>query len=178
MTALSNAAGANKALFSYRQVKPLDCVAARSLLELLVFVFTYVSLLAIFGWYGFNVYVDDVLQLLTAYFLLFLFAAGLGMTFAVLILKIPDMSKVIGILSMPLMFLSGVFFTADMIPRQYWPYLSWNPIFQAIEMGRDAFFVQVDSQFVNCQYLVLSSLGAFSFGLIVFQLNKSKFIAS
>ncbi|NRB79877.1 MAG: ABC transporter permease [Saccharospirillaceae bacterium] len=178
MTALANSATANKALFSYRQVKPLDCVISRALLENLIFICTFYILLALFGWYGFDVRIDDPLKVLSAYTLLFMFGAGLGMTIAVVALKFPDITKIVSLFSMPLMFVSGSFFTADMIPQAYWKYFSWNPIFQAIEMGRDGFFVNLNSQFVNYQYLVLSSLGTFTLGLTLFQLNKMKFVSS
>jgi len=177
MISLSNSATANKALFSYRQVKPFDCLTSRALLESLIFIVTYSVLLILFGWYGFDVRIDDLLKVLSAYILLFMFGAGLGMVIAVVALKFPDITKIVSLFSLPLLLTSGAFFS-DMIPQQYWKYLSWNPIFQAIEMGRDGFFANLNSQFVDYEFLILSSLISFTFGLILFQRNKMKFVSS
>jgi capsular polysaccharide transport system permease protein len=48
---------------------------------------------------------------------------------------------------------SGMFFCITMIPVQWWPYLSWNPLLQATEMIRDAWFEGYVSPIANPGYI-------------------------
>ena len=178
MTSFVNCAQANKPLFGYRQVKPLDCLIARGLLELIIFIVVYLLLLLLFYWYGVPVAVFDPLMLLLINIAVFFLAAGLGMLLAVVSLQFPDISKIVGMFSLPIMFASGSFFTADMIPQQYWPYLSWNPLLHATELGRTAFFVSFNSRFADPSFFVLCVFVIFTFGLLLFPLNRRRFISA
>ena len=48
------AVNANQGLFNYRQVRPIDAILARTLLEVLVFSGVMLIFIALFWWFGFD----------------------------------------------------------------------------------------------------------------------------
>lgn len=178
MNQIANACSSNKALFSYRQVKPIDCVFARALLEGIVFLVSYAVLLVVFHVFVLDVAINDLLMMLLVYSQLYFLAIGFGLLIAYATLKFADTPRFVSLVTTPMFFLSGIFFTSEMIPQQFWPYFSWNPIFQVIEMGRDAISANFNSQFVSYEYVFLLTLFVFSIGLIQFQTNRQRFISS
>jgi len=73
-------------------------------------------------------------------------------------------------------FISGIFFAATMIPQQYWYLFSWNPLFHAIELSRDAFFISYATPVGDWVYLSTCALVSLAFGLICFYANRMRFI--
>lgn len=49
---------------------------------------------------------------------------------------------------------SGMFFCITMIPIQWWPYLSWNPLLQVTEMARAAWFESYVSPIASPLFIV------------------------
>ena len=51
----------------------------------------------------------------------------------------PTLIQLIPLAMRPLWFMSGVFISLSNLPQWLRPYVSWNPIFQAIELTRHSF---------------------------------------
>lgn len=58
----------------------------------------------------------------------------------------------------PLFFISGVFFTIEMIPIEFREILLLNPLFHLIEMFRSAFFISFESEYTDPSYAISSIL--------------------
>ena len=178
LTQLSAAVQANKGLLGYRQVAPIDPLITRLIIEFATFLIVYVLLLVILAWMGMHVLPDDFLRLLSASFLMVTVAAGLGMIFCVTQLYWDDVTKLINLIMTPMMFISGVFYSATMIPEQYWYLFSWNPLFHAIELARDAFFASYSTPVGSWYYLGAFALVTQAMGLMLYQANRQRFVAS
>jgi capsular polysaccharide transport system permease protein len=87
---------------------------------------------------GGSVVIHDLPLLLAVFILLALFSCGIGIMFMLLTDAYEDADKVLPLMTRPLFFISGVFFSVQTVPRDYWPFLLWNPIFHAIELAREA----------------------------------------
>ena len=96
--------------------------------------------------------IDNPLMLLAYAISLWWLATMLGMLFAVAIMFVPEVGKIKGILTRPLFFMSAVFFSIQDVPREYWPYLDWNPILHAIELSRYSAYTSYGQEGVNPQY--------------------------
>ncbi|MFG6668559.1 ABC transporter permease [Halomonas sp. HNIBRBA4712] len=134
------AINANKALFAYRQVQPLDPVLVRNFLEgtLRSFVF----LLFIVGglMLGLEMYPDNAIRVLAAWFSLWSLGLGLGLVVSVSATLVPEIGRVVGMLSIPLLILSGVIFPLNSMPHWLLEYLMLNPIPHGLETLRLGFF--------------------------------------
>jgi capsular polysaccharide transport system permease protein len=140
MTRGMGAVNANKGLFAYRQVKPIDTVIVRGLVEATVHVTVIVLFIIVLALLGFDMTPANLLLALFAWFSLWLLGLGTGMILSVVVTVVPDLSKIVNVMTLPLMILSGAF-----IPVQYMPYevqqiLLYNPILHAIETLRLGYF--------------------------------------
>jgi capsular polysaccharide transport system permease protein len=175
---LSAAVSANKALLTYRQVSAIDPIIARIIIEVATFIVVYLVIFSAMAWLGFDVVPDNVLALLTASTLLIILAIGIGLMLCVAMSYWQDTSKILGMVMQPMFFISGIFFAATMIPQQYWHLFSWNPIFHAIELSRDAFFYSYSSPIGSWKYLSLCALSSFTAGIVLFYQQRTRFVAS
>jgi capsular polysaccharide transport system permease protein len=178
LTQVSGAVDANKGLLSYRQVEPIDPVIARAILEFFHFLLVSVILVGCLAWLGFDVWPDRFLELILACFLLSMFAMGCGLILCSVSVYWDSASKVVSVLMTPMMIMSGVLFAASMIPEQYWHLLTWNPVFHALELVRDAWFKSYSTPAGEWSYLIESVVLSNSLGLMLYWRNRAGFIAT
>lgn len=168
----------NQSLFVYRQVRPIDALLARTLLEILLFGSVFLIFMALFWWSGFNVTIAQPLKLIGIFLLLTLLGSGMGLIICVGQLRIPELTKITPLLTRPLFFLSGIFFSINDIPAQYQQYLLWNPILHAIELIRNACYSSFNVDSVSWGYVAVSALVTTFFGLAMYRLDWKLMVAS
>lgn len=130
----------NSALFAYRQVQPVDPVLVRNFLEGMLR--TFVFLLFIVGglMLGLELYPDNAIRAMVAWLSLWSLGLGLGLVTSVASTLVPEVGRVIRMLSLPLLILSGVIFPLNQLPHWLLGYLMLNPIPHALETLRLGFF--------------------------------------
>ncbi|GAB2695415.1 ABC transporter permease [Aliiglaciecola aliphaticivorans] len=126
----------NKALFAFRQVQPISAVFASALFQFLIKIFVIIGIIIIMYFMGMDLHISDPLLFLVCFFLLSILAVSLGLLFGIAELFVKEIGKVRELLTRPLFFVSGVFFSLQDFPREYWHFLNWNPILHAIELTR------------------------------------------
>jgi capsular polysaccharide transport system permease protein len=160
------AVSANAALFAYRQVKPVDTVLVRAALEGAIQFFVGVLVLAGASLFGLEVLPHDPLGVMAAFFLLWLFGAGLGLMLSVGVTLVPEIGKVAKLLFTPLYFMSGVMFSPAMLPAEARELLLLNPIMHGLEGMRASYFPGYHrATGVDLGYLAVFALLSFLFGL-------------
>lgn len=167
---MGGAIGANRALFTYRQVIPFDTIFIRGVLEGIIMLAT----LAIAGFglvlFGYDVMPDNPLRLVLSLFGLWLLGGGLGLVIAVIGELADEIHNVVGIIMLPLYFLSGVIFPLMIVPPQYRSYLMLNPIPHGLEGARSAMssFYHAPPE-VDLGYLYECVLVLFVVGLLLYR---------
>lgn len=169
---------ANQALLAYRYVQPIDDIWARVLLEAVIFIAVFLTVLVIFAMLGFDVLPARPLEVCLAYFLLMVFAVGIGISFGVAYALFPDSKKILSMINRPLYFISGIFFPAAVIPSPHREWMLWNPILQAVELGREAYFPAYPHAGASWTYLVGSSALSLLFGLALYRVKRFQLLAS
>lgn len=134
------AISANRGLFAYRQVQPVDTVIARCGLEGMLSTLVFILIVCLFSLAGYQLLPHHPLKVLHIWFTVWAFGTGIAMFFSAVVTSVPEAGKFIRMLMFPLYFLSGV-----MIPVQYFPhdlqqYLLYNPMLHAIELMRTGMF--------------------------------------
>ncbi len=133
---VSEALAANRPLFSYRQVKPLDPLLSRGILEgalmtvLSVVVFFVATLL------GHPFSPDAPLTVLLAMLCASLIGVGWGVIVAVVSDLVPELGNVIDLASRPLYLISGVVFPLSVLPTALREWLMLNPLAHLLEQLR------------------------------------------
>lgn len=134
-----NAIDANQALFAYRQVKPIDTVLVRGVLEGLLMIIITSILLTITALFGYSVIPADPLAVLEAFFGLWLLGMGFGLVASVISRLVPELAQIIKLAMLPLYMLSGVIFPLSAVPQPFRNWLMFNPIAQGLEVVRLGF---------------------------------------
>ena len=145
----------NQQLLYFPQVQVFDIGASRALLETVTFLIVFPFIAIMIGYLGIEpVAVEDPLRILLATVMIMLYSFGLAMAFGSLLPLFPSIRFLIaGAFVRPMFFLSGVFFTIDIIPEELRPYAALNPMLQMIELMRSAYFPGYESSYVHYPYL-------------------------
>lgn len=173
VTRLMEAIDSNRGLFAYRQVKPIDTVIARAMLEISLQSIVYLIALGTLGWLGFHFLPVRALELAGVSAVLIMLGASLGLFFAVVTNEIPQARAIVRISLMPLYFVSGVIFPVHTIPPQYLPLLQLNPVLHLIELSRASFFPQYRVlQGINLAYPAGFALLSLFLALMLYRLRR------
>lgn len=178
MPQLASSVQGNKALFTYRQVSIMDPLVTRLIIEVVTYIVSFCIILAVMAWVGFNVEMQDFLAFLMINLLLIGLGLGMGLLLCVASAYWEDTVKVVSMMMMPMFMISGIFFTATMIPQKYLYLFDWNPIFHIIELIRQAMFVSYTSPIGDWQFVAFCALSTNAAGLMLYQVSRQRFITS
>ncbi len=173
------AVSSNRALFSYRHVKPIDAVLARTLLEMLIQTAVFVLVLLLAFWIGSSINIIDPLKIIVSLGVLVLFSFGLALNLCIVATLYPEVSKFVPLILRPLYFVSGVFWSLNAVPLEYHSYLAWNPVLNVIEEVRASFFegYTVSSK-VSLGYVAMLAVIMHALGLSLYRQERERLIAT
>jgi len=169
---------ANKALFLYKQVKPIDTIIARSMVE--VFITTIILSIFIFlGYYfDFDMNIKDLTMVTLGFFFLIIFSFSLGIFMAVLNVFVDSVGKLINFFMTALMFASAVFYSIEVLPVNLQTLLLYNPLANFMEMIHGFFFYGLDDRFVSYEYITVWTLALLYCGLWLYVKLEKRIISS
>ncbi len=110
--------------------------------------------------------------------LLVLFSFGMGLIFMVVGKSFPETEKFLPILVKPLYFISCIMFSLHNIPKEYWPYLLWNPIVHVVELCRESVVPGYISEGVSLNYLAACTLVVLFIGLALYRNREEAMLTS
>ncbi|HUG21243.1 ABC transporter permease [Piscinibacter sp.] len=176
---LPNAISSNRSLFSYRQVKPIDALIARVIVETGLYSAVYLTALVLLGWLGFHWLPWAPLELMAVSFVLVVFGAVAGLLFSVLAHNRPKVQTVIGWIFLPLYVASGVIFPLQSLPLEYRHWLMFNPLLHLVELSRTYFIPNYESlPGVNLGYPAAWTLGVATLALSAYRLYRYHMVAA
>lgn len=159
---------ANAALFTYRQVHPIDTVLVRAALEGFLQLISSILLLSGASLFNYQVIPNDPLMVLIAVLGLWLCGLGLGLILSAAAKLISELGKVVNIIVTPLYFVSGVMIPAMSIPQPYRDWLLFNPFMHGLEALRGGYFAQFHmAPEVSLLYLYGFALVTIFLGLVL-----------
>lgn len=173
------AVSANKGLFAYRQIKPIDTIIARMVVECALMICVYI--LVMFGlgmWAGVDVSIHKPLEWLCVMAIGIIFSFGLGLIFCILGEALPEIKTFIKLLYMPLYFLSGIIMPLWLVPERFYSYMLWNPYLHLIELLRaETFSAYPESRGISISYAFSVALATLFIGLALYRVRRFKLVA-
>lgn len=170
---------ANKALFAYRQVQPVDPVLVRNALEGFLRSFIFLLFIAGAAMLSTDIIPDNGIRAIGGWAALWALGLALGLVTSVAGTLVPEVGTVVKMLSMPLLILSGVIFPLNSLPHWLLEYLMYNPIVHGLELIRAAFFEgYVTVKGTSASYFWLFTLSTATLGLLMHLRFKEKLKAS
>ncbi|EFM89241.1 capsule polysaccharide export inner-membrane protein [Actinobacillus pleuropneumoniae] len=164
---------ANLSLLYHRNVRVLDTIFARMLLEVAGATVAQIIITAVLVFIGWIDPPKDVFYMVLAWTLMAFFAFGLGLIICSLAQKIEVFGKIWNTLSFVLLPLSGAFFFVHSLPSQIREIAQWVPIISGTEMFRHGYFGDLVPTYENIGFLVVCDLAMLLLGLILVR-NFSK----
>ena len=168
-----NSIKANQALFTYKRVKAIDTVIARTIVEMLCLGIVYIVIIIGYSIIRETWFIVDLPLILFSYLSITILSFSLGLIFMVSGFRYPIIEEGLPYLLRPLYFCSGVFFSLQNLPQWLKPWLSWNPILQAIEISRKGFSENYYlDPLISKDYLILCVILSLIMGLYIYQKNE------
>ncbi len=169
---------ANAALFAYKQVKPIDTIVTRFLVEILVSTMATLVFLGIGLYFDFNVSVENFNMVMLAVVWLSLFGFSLGLVSAVIGTFYETYTKILNIIMTPLLFVSALMYTVDSLPPVLREIILYNPLVHFIEMIHGNYFTVLDTKYVDYEYMFYWTFIPLFLGLYFYARAEKKIISS
>ncbi|MFN7065708.1 MAG: ABC transporter permease, partial [Aquificaceae bacterium] len=166
-----NSIEANRGLFYYQPVKPIDAMIARGILEGLVFSAIWVIIFTMLALLGFTTEIRDPLGLLTVYLLFYTFSFAVGLILCIVVNIFEEFRNVVSPTMILLFFISGVFFSINMIPKKFHIFLLWNPLLHFIELSRVSLFPLYRADGVSMEYVIVCTIVTLWLGLGLYRIK-------
>lgn len=161
------AISANASLLYHRNVRVLDTLFARMLLEIAGATIAQIAIVGVLILIGWIPTPADVFYMLMAWLLMAIFAIGLGLVICSIAFKVEAFGKIWGTFSFVMLPLSGVFFFVSSLPQQAQQYVLWMPMVHGTEMFRQGYFGASVITHESISYIVLCNLVLLLLGLIM-----------
>ncbi|OXY82122.1 ABC transporter permease [Oceanimonas doudoroffii] len=157
-----------QALFAYRQVQPVDTVLVRTWVDGMLRTVVFVVFVAGGLLLGLDIFPDNTIRVLLGWTSLWALALGFALVVSVAAKLVPETGKIINMLSLPLMIISGVILPLNNLPHRILEYLMLNPIAHGLELLRAGFFEHYHTVHgTSVLYLWLWILGLNALGLLM-----------
>ena len=173
----SGAITKNKPLYAFRQVQPISSIIAVAGFELLIKIFIILIIATVCLFLRIDIQVSDAIGLIFNFIKVWLIAVSLGTALGLSYCFIPELKRVQELLTRPLFFISGIFFSLQDIPEEYWHYLTWNPLLHAVELTRYAAYPVYGEVGVSYFYLDSFTLVSVFFALACYHIGWKQAIS-
>jgi capsular polysaccharide transport system permease protein len=173
-----NSIEANKGLFAYQPVKPIDAMISRWILEGVIFIFLWVIVFSILHLIGFKTEIKDPLGLIFLYLLFYLFSLGIGIIFCIIVNIYEEIRNIIPPVMLLLFFLSAIFYSINIIPRKFQIFLLWNPILHFIELSRARLFPLYKADMCSLEFIMSCTVVSLFLGFSLYKLKIKELLAS
>jgi len=168
MMAPIGAIDANKGLFTYRQISPIDSVLVRCYVEGMLRSFIFLAFILIAMLFKIDMTAYHAVGVLMDWLSLWALGSGLGVLFSVVCGLVPEVGKIIRLISFPLLILSGVIFPVTYFPHQAQEYMLYNPILHGLESMRLNYFQYYHSiEGIDMTYVWYWALTSMTLGLMM-----------
>lgn len=170
-----SAVAGNRALLIYPPVKLIDPFLSRVLVEVIIttmvgtLIFLALPFLSSQNIINFEMNFKNLGLFVFYYMFFILFSASLSLVFLVLSEINESIKKVIAMITRPLYFLSGVFYSVNIVPMEYQWIFHYNPISNFLEAMRDNFFKSYSTTHYDLSYIFIVTTIVLFFGLYLYK---------
>ena len=174
------AVSANKALFSYRQIKPFDTVYARAIVECVLMACVYILVMCVMGvWMGNDVRIYHPLEWVFYAVAGIVLSFGLALIYCVIGEAFPESKSLIRLIYMPLYFISGVIVPLWIIPDRFVGWILWNPYVHIIDgMRKSTFLIYPETRGISPMYAISAAVVVLFIGISLYRVRRLKLVAS
>jgi capsular polysaccharide transport system permease protein len=169
---------ANKSLFIYKQVKPIDTLFSRTLVSLFInMIIIFIFILIGFFTHQDNLIPKDSLMVMLSYIWLVVFTFGLSLIASTGNVFYISISKFLSIISFILLMISGIFYPVSSLPPSVQTLLLYNPLVHFMEMIHGYYVYGLDDRYVDYQYMLLWTVIPLFIGFWLYERLEKRIIS-
>lgn len=177
ISSVPKAIKSNTALMNFPQVRPISCIIARFLFEMLLMLVTAFVLYFTMWWFwGLLPAFNDPLGLFQVLGITMVFGFGLSLLLGVYGTLYTTVAKVSALLARPLVFGSCVIHSFWDLPQQAQHYVLYNPITHLVVSARIDVFNLQPINGVNLNYPTIWAFCTLGVGIIAYYVNRFRLI--
>jgi len=173
----TGAFSANKGLLNYKQVKPVDTILGRILLQIFLTSMIVIIFLFIGFIFEYQIEAQNILLVSIGYGWLLIFSFSVSILVAVGNTFFTGIGKIIGIFSFGLLIFSAVFYPLISLPPFAQEILLYNPLVHFMEMIHAAYIPELDDRFVDYRYMFLWTVTPLFLGIWLYSKLERKIIS-
>ncbi|MDH6269119.1 capsular polysaccharide transport system permease protein [Rhizobium sp. SG_E_25_P2] len=166
---------ANRALFEFGLVKPLDTVVARSIVEFVIWIVILTVFFAAVGRILQTEVITDFQGFVLSMLLVLYFSLSMAMFNATVGALVPVWRSMWKMMSLPLMMTSGVLFVPAQMPPEILAIIIWNPFLHCVEGLRSHSYLDYLTVY-SPSYLLCFSTVVLLFSLAMERLFRKEII--
>jgi capsular polysaccharide transport system permease protein len=175
---LMEAVDANRGLFAYRQVKPMDAIVSRALLEIVVLFATFTLAFGVLLWWGYELLPRQPLELIGIHATVAALGFSIGLLFAIATHDASRARSFLRICIGPMYLLSGVLIPVHALSQDLRWWLLWNPMLHAEEIVRSCYFPSYRAMpEASVAYPVAVTVVCLFIGLCLYRVRRQQLIA-
>ncbi len=168
----------NAALFAYKQVKPIDTLITRFIIEVLVSSLATLVFIFIGLYIGLYLSIENFSMVMLAVAWISLFGFSIGLFSAVMSEFYENYAKIINVVMTPLMYISAIMYTVDSLPPVLREIIWYNPLTHFMEMIHGNYFRVLSTQYVSYTYMFFWTFIPLFLGLYFYTRAEKKIISS
>lgn len=178
LNSTKGAFSANRGLLQYKQVKPIDTILARVLLNVFITVLIACIFLFIGFLFQYNIEAENILFVILGYSWLIIFSFSIGLVVAIGNHFYVGIGKFVGIISFMLMFSSAIFYSVADLPSSIQHALLYNPLVHFMEFIHASYLPELTDKYVDFRYMFLWTVTPLFMGLWLYIRLEKKIISS
>lgn len=171
-TFVAGAIRANKNLFSYPVVSPIDATVARYILQLVTSVVVTIVVMLLCTSEGSHLHQLDMGLAVEAAAMASLMGLGVGMMNIALFERFHLYENIFSIINRPMFMLSGVFLLPDSMPGPIYHGLMWNPLVHIVMWFRRAIYPEYAAAGLDKLFVVKFTSLILMIGLYLFTVSR------
>lgn len=169
---------ANKSLFDYRQVRPIDVLFSKFLFSFYTRILATLVMITIGIYLEFDLSIKDFNMVAFSIVWLGVFALSIGLLSAVLASFFDFYKRFMRYLMLPLLFTSAVFYTVESLPPLFQTIILYNPVAHFMEMLHGSYFYVLDTRYVDYVYMIYWTVIPLFLGLFFYIRSEKGIISS
>jgi len=152
-------------MLRFPRVTPVDLAIASSLSDFCIYLTIYAIFLIPASIYDGVFPPENGLKLLIVVIVFWIMGMALGFVVGTAARVFPPIKQFVGYYNLLNRMAGGMLFVITMLPSEFWPYLTWNPVLHCSEMIRDAWFATYTSPVASPAYVFECIIGLLLLGL-------------
>lgn len=177
VTKIQASVSANRALFAYRQIKPMDIALARLFIECIISLSVFVLMLSVFILFfqkfpAMKIFPIAIFALIM--FVVITFSCGIILMIATTRLTFLD--AIIPTVMRLIYFASGAFFSVSDVPYAFRHSLLLNPILHVVEILRFNLMPKQITNYGGVSYIATCTFALLGFAMVLYFINRRKLV--